>query len=85
MSAASLRISSGDLLLPHDASWLDLLERELLGFPNTRHDDQADAVAQLLNWQNVPIEEIATAVVASGPMLSFVRTAVQKSSTVAAG
>lgn len=58
MSAASVRIESGDLLLPHDAPWLDLLERELLGFPNTRYDDQADAIAQLLNWQNVPIDEI---------------------------
>jgi predicted phage terminase large subunit-like protein len=50
--AASVRIENGDLLLPEDAPWLDLLERELLGFPNARHDDQVDALAQLLNWAN---------------------------------
>ena len=32
-SAVSVRIESGDLLLPEDAPWLDLLERELLGLP----------------------------------------------------
>ena len=32
-SPVSVRIESGDLLLPEDAPWLDLLERELLGLP----------------------------------------------------
>jgi predicted phage terminase large subunit-like protein len=44
------RIEAGELILPENASWLADFERELLGFPNTRHDDQVDALSQLLNW-----------------------------------
>lgn len=38
------------LLLPRDAPWLASFESELLGFPNARHDDQADALTQLMSW-----------------------------------
>ena len=27
-------------------------EKEILGFPQARHDDQADALAQLLGWRS---------------------------------
>ena len=50
MSRASSRIEAGELLLPREAPWLADFERELLGFPNARHDDQVDALSQLLNW-----------------------------------
>jgi len=51
-SAQTSRIEAGDLLLPDDAPWLAGFERELLGFPNLRHDDQVDALTQLLAWRS---------------------------------
>ena len=51
-SAQTHRIEAGDLLMPEDASWLAGFERELLGFPNLRHDDQVDALTQLLSWRS---------------------------------
>lgn len=35
----------GQVWLPTDAPWLGDLERELLAFPNGRHDDQVDALS----------------------------------------
>ncbi len=49
-SAQTPRIEAGELLLPKDAPWLAAFERELLGFPNLKHDDQVDALTQLLAW-----------------------------------
>jgi predicted phage terminase large subunit-like protein len=37
---------SGRVVLPAEAPWLLEFERELLGFPNAKHDDQVDAVVQ---------------------------------------
>ncbi|MEM7472585.1 MAG: phage terminase large subunit [Pseudomonadota bacterium] len=51
-AAQSHRIESGDLILPDTAPWLEDLERELLGFPNLKHDDQVDALTQLLAWES---------------------------------
>lgn len=50
MAGASGQIEGGQLLLPQDAPWLAEFKAELLGFPNARFDDQADALTQLLNW-----------------------------------
>jgi predicted phage terminase large subunit-like protein len=50
MSAASYMIEAGQLILPDDAPWSAEFERELLAFPYGKHDDQADALSQLLNW-----------------------------------
>ena len=50
MSACSARIESGSVLLPHKAAWLDPFRAELLAFPHGSHDDQADALSQLINW-----------------------------------
>jgi predicted phage terminase large subunit-like protein len=44
------KIEAGEVLLPEEAPWLAVFEREILGFPTSRHDDQADALAQLLAW-----------------------------------
>ncbi|RED11765.1 phage terminase large subunit, partial [Parasphingopyxis lamellibrachiae] len=51
MSAQSHQIEAGQLLLPVDAPWLAAFEHEILGFPGTKHDDQVDALAQLLGWK----------------------------------
>ena len=50
MSAQSSRFEAGQVFLPTDAPWLADLHRELLGFPNTKHDDQVDSISQFLNW-----------------------------------
>jgi hypothetical protein len=39
-------IEAGAVLLPSRAAWLDEFRRELLEFPNGRHDDQVDALSQ---------------------------------------
>ena len=43
-------IEAGQLLLPEDAPWLAEFKQELLAFPASRHDDQVDALSQLLIW-----------------------------------
>lgn len=50
MAGVSGPIEASHLLLPTEASWLAEFTSELLGFPNARHDDQADALSQLMNW-----------------------------------
>lgn len=39
-------LSSGRIHLPQNAPWLDDFRRELLTFPNGKHDDQIDALSQ---------------------------------------
>jgi predicted phage terminase large subunit-like protein len=46
----SAAIEAGRVLLPEQAPWLAELERELLGFPSARHDDQVDSMMQFLRW-----------------------------------
>lgn len=43
-------MEAGQLLLPEEAPWLAEFTSEILGFPNARHDDQTDALAQLMIW-----------------------------------
>lgn len=50
LSSASPFIEAGNLILPSNAEWLIDFENELLGFPNTKHDDQVDALSQFINW-----------------------------------
>lgn len=50
MAGSSGQIEGGQLRLPQEALWLADFKAELLGFPNARYDDQADALTQLLNW-----------------------------------
>lgn len=47
-AAQASRIESGDVILPRNAPWLAEFLIEIVGFPNARYDDQADALAQLL-------------------------------------
>ena len=46
----SALIEAGRVYLPDDAPWLAEFTSELLGFPNSRYDDQVDALSQLLGW-----------------------------------
>jgi len=50
LEAASVVIERGDVFLPQNASCEGDFLNELLAFPNGRHDDQADAFSQLINW-----------------------------------
>jgi predicted phage terminase large subunit-like protein len=48
LSGVSAMIEYEQLLLPENAPWLATFKAELLGFPNSRYDDQVDALSQLL-------------------------------------
>lgn len=50
VAGISALIENGQVLLPKEAPWLAEFEKELLAFPNGRHDDQVDALSQLLTW-----------------------------------
>lgn len=50
MSACTAKIESGAVLLPRSARWLDEFKTELMAFPDGVHDDQVDALSQLINW-----------------------------------
>lgn len=50
LNGATGQIEAGALLLPEDAPWLAEFKSEILAFPNARHDDQTDALSQLMNW-----------------------------------
>lgn len=49
---ASLFISSGRVLLRRNAVWLDDFKSEINAFPNGKHDDQVDALTQLIGVIN---------------------------------
>ena len=46
---ASLFIASERVLLPKEAVWLDEFKSEINAFPNGKHDDQVDALTQLID------------------------------------
>ena len=50
LSGVSSMIEAGQLLLPEEAPWLADFKAELLAFPSSKHDDQVDALSQLLAW-----------------------------------
>jgi predicted phage terminase large subunit-like protein len=50
MSTCSSQIEAGRIVLPESASWLPDFKTELMAFPDASHDDQADALSQLINW-----------------------------------
>ena len=41
---------AGRVLLPEEAPWLADYQRELLGFPSSRYDDQVDSTTQFILW-----------------------------------
>jgi predicted phage terminase large subunit-like protein len=50
LAIQSHRIEAGEVKLPERALWLDAFRAEIAAFPNGRHDDQVDALSQLLTW-----------------------------------
>ena len=41
---------AGQVHLPNRALWLAEYEKELIGFPHAKHDDQVDSTGQYLDW-----------------------------------
>jgi predicted phage terminase large subunit-like protein len=66
LAAVSSMIEAGSLFLPAEADWLPEFKHELLGFPASRHDDQVDALSQLLSW--VSLQQRRTHTPSAGPM-----------------
>jgi predicted phage terminase large subunit-like protein len=60
LAIQSHRIEAGDVMLPEKAAWLESFIAEIQAFPYGRHDDQVDALSQMLTWNN-----------RSGPRVSF--------------
>ena len=50
MRAHTTSLEAAKVLLKKDAPWLDELRSELLAFPYGKHDDQVDALSQLMTW-----------------------------------
>lgn len=51
MSTGSAHIEAGAVLLPStQPHWLDAFRAEVLAFPKGTHDDQVDALSQMINW-----------------------------------
>lgn len=50
MDAESAAIEAGKVFLPNRAPWLSDFETEIVSFPNGVHDDQVDALSQLLKY-----------------------------------
>ncbi|ATE66199.1 phage terminase large subunit [Rhizorhabdus dicambivorans] len=50
LASRSAQLETGDYLLPEAAPWLADFRRELLAFPDGRHDDQVDAMVQFLEF-----------------------------------
>jgi hypothetical protein len=51
MAIQSEKFKNGTILLPKQAPWLRDFEEELCAFPNSRHDDQIDALSQALGFE----------------------------------
>jgi len=54
MAVQTAKFESGQVLFPERAAWLPDLEAELFTFPQSRHDDQVDAISQFLEWVSRP-------------------------------
>ena len=42
-----MQIEKGKVWFPSQAPWLESLMKELLAFPNGKHDDQVDSISQM--------------------------------------
>jgi predicted phage terminase large subunit-like protein len=50
MHAHTATLEAGKVFLKAGAPWLDDWRNEILPFPHGRHDDQVDALSQLMTW-----------------------------------
>ena len=48
LAAQSSLVESGRVFIPESAPWIEEFKREVNAFPRGAHDDQLDALAQLL-------------------------------------
>ena len=60
MAAQTPRLEGGALHLPRRAAWLDEFQKEVLAFPQGRHDDQIDALSQALDRASIIERPTAT-------------------------
>ena len=54
MAAQTAPIEAGAVHLPRQAPWLDEFKKETLSFPQSKHDDQIDALPQALGRAFAP-------------------------------
>ena len=54
MHTHTATLEAGKVLLRKGAPWLDEFRCELLAFPRGKHDDQVDALSQLMTWNELP-------------------------------
>ena len=50
LRSQTAKIEGGFVVLPKEASWLDVYLHELLSFPNSKHADQVDSTVYALAW-----------------------------------
>jgi hypothetical protein len=50
LSTQTPKIEGGFVLFPKKAPWLDEYLNELIGFPNSKYDDQVDSTVFALAW-----------------------------------
>ncbi len=50
LAVQTAKLEERNFFIPADAPWLEAFKHELLAFPNGRHDDQVDSMAQFLDW-----------------------------------
>jgi predicted phage terminase large subunit-like protein len=50
LAGRSAQLATGDYLLPANAPWLFDLKREMVAFPDWKHDDQVDALSLFLQF-----------------------------------
>jgi predicted phage terminase large subunit-like protein len=68
LSTQSSKIEAGQVLLPsYSTDWRDAFVDELVAFPAGRHDDQVDALTQLLQYVSLREQHVWT----SGPLWSI--------------
>lgn len=58
MKVQSAKIETGLVLLPPEAPWLEEFKNEVRRFPNGTHDDQIDAMSQLLDWKTSRTDDL---------------------------
>ena len=46
----TLHFEAGRIIIPENAHWLHEFEKQMLLFPNGKHDDIVDSVSQFINW-----------------------------------
>ena len=49
-AAQTAKLIEGFGLFPMEATWMPELRKEILAFPNGRHDDQVDSISQFLDY-----------------------------------